>query len=341
MQVESDLSKPPRHLRRILVVPTPHRRDIVSRSGPYPRAIELGKPTTAVHRNVRRSGLAGWQPQTLSALLAVMETAPPRSVLWDVGSHIGLHSALVTAVYRGKQVRSVAFEPTPRTARRARTIAAGNELPIRVVRQAVSDQTGTTSFFLSSKAETSNSLNAEFREHAGEVKVKTTTLDEAVDRFPAPYAVKIDVETLEHKVLRGGFGMIAATRPWIVCEVLAGNDRDNVIAVLEQLQELGYELHPITKSPPWPVWSGGELPNPEEVRDWLLAPAPLDEAFFRRVSAWDQAIQRCQPEQNQLLRRSELPDDWSADHPMPALARARRAAGRILRGARRSLPGPG
>lgn len=331
MQVETDLSKPPRHLRRILVVPTPHRSDIVSTSGPYPRAIELGKPTTAVHRNVRRFGLAGWQPQTLSALLAVMEAAPARSVLWDVGSHIGLHSALVTAVYRGKQIRSVAFEPTPRTARRARSIAAGNELPIRVVRQAVSDQSGTTSFFLSSKAETSNSLNAEFREHAGEVKVKTTTLDEAAGRFPTPYAVKIDVETLEHKVLRGGLGMIETSRPWIVCEVLEGNDRDNVIAVLEQLQELGYELHPITKSPPWPRWSGGELPDPEDVRDWLLAPAPVDRAFFKRVVAWDRAIRRCRADRNQLVRRSELTAHWSADHRVPMLTRARRAVGRRLR----------
>jgi len=331
MQVGPDLGKPPKHLRRILVVPTPHRRDVVSACGPYPRAVELGKPTTAVHRNLRRFGLADWQPQTLAALLAVMESAPARAVFWDVGSHIGVHSALITAVYRGKQVRAIAFEPTPRTARRARSIATGNELPIRVVRQAVSDQSGTTSLFLSSKAETSNSLNAAFREHAGEVQVKTTTLDEAVTRFPAPYAVKIDVETLEHKVLRGGLDMIERVRPWIVCEVLAGDDRDAAVELLHRLRALGYELHPITKSPPWPTWTGGELPNPEDVRDWLLAPTPVDRAFFKRVAAWERAIRRCRPEDNELLRRSLLTEGWSADHPTPLLARVRRRAGRLLR----------
>jgi FkbM family methyltransferase len=331
MQVGADLGKAPRHLRRILLVPTPHRRDNVSSCGPYPRAIELGKPTTAVHRNVRRSGLAGWQPQTLAALLAVMEPAPPRAVLWDVGSHIGLHSALVTTVYRGKQVRAIAFEPTPRTARRARAIAAGNELPIRVVRQAMSDQAETASLFLSSKAETSNSLNAGFREHAGQVKVQTTTMDDAVSRFPAPYAVKIDVESLEHKVLRGGLGMIEAARPWIVCEVLAGADKDAAVDVLLRLRELGYELRPITRTPPWPIWTGGELPDPEQVRDWLLAPTPLDRHFFKRVAAWDRAIRACGPERNLIIRRSELTDGWAADHPVPALARLRRKAGRKLR----------
>jgi FkbM family methyltransferase len=331
MQVGTDLGKAPKHLRRILVVPTPYRRDVVSKCGSYPRAVELGKPTTAVHRNLRRHGLANWQPQTLSALLAVMEPAPARAVFWDVGAHIGVHSALVTAVYRGKQIRAFAFEPTPDTARRARSIATRNELPIRVVWQALSDQSGTTSFFLSTKAETSNSLNADFREHAGEVEVQTTTLNEAASRFPTPFAVKVDVETLEHKVLSGGLGMIETVRPWIVCEVLAGDDRGQVIAVLQQLRELGYELHPITKRPPWPTWTGGDLPDPEDVRDWLLAPEPIGRPFFKRVAAWDRAIRRCGPERNELLRRSLLTEGWSADHPVPAVTRLRRRVGRLLR----------
>jgi FkbM family methyltransferase len=331
MSAGETLEKAPRHLRRILVVPTPHRADVVFACGPYPKAIELGKPTTAVHRNLRRVGLAGWQPHTLAGLLAVMETAPPRSMLWDVGAHIGVVSALVTGVYRGKQLRAVAFEPTPRTARRARAVATRNQLPIRVIRQAVSDRSEMVSLFLSAKAETSNSLNAEFREHAGEVRVKTTTLDDAAQQFPVPYAIKIDVESLEHKVLRGALGLIESARPWIVCEVLGGVDSDNGIDTLHRLRELGYEVRPMTKRRPWPVWTGGDLPDPEDVRDWLLAPMPLDRPFFDRVAAWERAIRRCRPRRNLIVRRSELPPDWAAHYRVPLVRRVVRRVARQLR----------
>jgi FkbM family methyltransferase len=334
MSADAGLEKTPRHLRRILVVPTPYRRDVVSDSGPYTKAVELGRPTTAVHRNLRRHGLAGWQPDTLAGLLAAMEPAPEGAVLWDVGAHIGVISTMLTTVFRGKKVRAIAFEPTPGTARRTRSIAARNGLPIQVIRRAVSDRLETATLFLSAKAETSNSLNDSFREHSGVVQVKTTTLDEAARTLPAPFVVKIDVESLEHQVLLGGLGMVESTRPWIVCEMLPGSENVELIAVFDRLRALGYDIRPMTPSLPWPLWSGGEAPQLDDTRDWLLAPQTPDDAFFRRVAAWQRAIRECTPDRNLIVRRSELPPDWDADYHDRWLPRWRRRLGRLRR-----LPG--
>jgi hypothetical protein len=103
--------------------------------------------------------------------------------------------------------------------------------------------------------------------------------------------LKIDTETTEPAVLRGGARLLAERRPWIVCEVLQGHTED---ALEEIIGPLGYRRYHIR--------AGGELVEAErlegraaEFLDWLLAPEPVDEELSKRSRYWTSALLDCAP----------------------------------------------
>ena len=52
-----------------LLIKVPENRAVLSATGPYPRALNmLGRRQTAVQRQLRRSGLAGYEPMTQATL---------------------------------------------------------------------------------------------------------------------------------------------------------------------------------------------------------------------------------------------------------------------------------
>ncbi|MGY0061222.1 FkbM family methyltransferase [Streptomyces sp. LZ34] len=341
-----------------LAITLPLNPDVIAAEGPYPRALNvLSRKQTAVQRQLRRAGLAGYEPTTQATLLALAQRAPTGSAVYDIGAHIGLYSALISAVYGHGRLRTYAFEPTPDTAGLCRRIRACNRLSYEVVESAVSSAPGTAELYLSEKTESSNSLNSAHRKHSSSVRVPVTTVDAfTAERGAAPYLVKIDVETFEAAVLEGALRTVDRHRPWIVCELLPSADHDALRRALAPLVARGYGLHPITPEAPWLRYdeSGYRHAVSGQCRDWLLAPAPLTPGFHRAVRRWLIAILACDETTNLLTPAgSPFPGGWNAPYPPPGRRPARgpgpyrRYAARRLRAGVASLaalarraPGP-
>jgi len=97
--------------------------------------------------------------------------------------------------------------------------------------------------------ETSASLNRDFRSrHSAEEVVKCVAIDDvfhSMDFKSSPVILKIDVEMLEDKVLRGAWRFITECRPVIFSEILPGAELD----VFEELcSSLSYVHCSLSKS---------------------------------------------------------------------------------------------
>ena len=325
-----------------LLIKMPENRAVLGAAGPYPRSLNmLGRRQTAVQRQLRRGGLAGYEPMTQATLLSVMQHAPRQAAFFDVGAHIGLYSAMISAVYAGNGVRTYAFEPTPDTARICRAVRKYNGLNYAVVEAALSSEPGVAALYLSDKTESSNSLNPGFRGHTQEVVVSMTTLDAfAKETGVDPYLIKIDVETQEPQVIRGALEVIARARPWIVCEILPEVDSGDLTELLDRLVDLGYAFRQLTPELPWTLCRSAKdlhqlclLPG----RDWLLAPEEPTRQFFATVRGWLAAIAECDETTNQLIAGGDpLPVGWnspySAGRTFARLTQRRSAANRSVLG---------
>lgn len=327
-----------------LAVRTPLNPSAVPRTGPYPRAMHvLGRKETAVQRKLRRAGLAGFEPLTQATLLTLAGQAPPGRAVYDVGACIGLYAGLIDLVFRRKGLATVAFEPTPRSARLCRMLRAANGLAFDVQQLALSDECRTAELYLSLKAESSNSLNPAHRRHEESVPVPVTTLDAfAAGRGHTPHLVKIDVETHEPRVLAGAMETIRAARPWIVCEVLPSTEPDAMTDALRALADLDYGLYLIEPETPWRAHDATTYRAhvQGQCRDWLLAPEPLTDAFHASHREWLRAVLACGKEGNVTAPPgADLPRGWNAPHGITAYGRAvpgpREVLARLLEARRR------
>lgn len=282
-----------------LFVQIPRNEETILRVGEYRRRLNVLKGSgTNVQRRMRRGGLAGYEPPLQATLLALADQNHRRLVFFDVGAHIGLFSALLAAVFQRLGMQAVGFEPTPSTFARAVRLRDRNKLTYMLFPFAISDAVGETKLFLSTTAETSNSLNARFRPGSTAVKVRCETIDSMVAMgAPAPSLIKIDVETFEPQVIRGAMATISAHRPWITCELLRGEDDGRLASALGGLEAEGYVFHKITPATPWPTMTRAEVmanrSSAAGSRDWLAAPKPLPHAFYRRFSTWLGALRDC------------------------------------------------
>jgi FkbM family methyltransferase len=152
-------------------------------------------------------------------------------VVFDVGAYTGFYAMVAASCNLNAQV--FAFEPYPTARAWLEKNIALNALAgqIHIVPYAVSDQAGEADFYVPTTEtglmETSSSLASEFHaEHLQVLKVPVLTLDGfKAQRGCGPIdLMKIDVETLEHRVLRGARGILLEDRPIIFLEILRGTD---------------------------------------------------------------------------------------------------------------------
>lgn len=279
-----------------LLVQTPNRRDL-ARKAPYPRYLNvLSRKETAVQRQLRRGGSGSYEREMQATLLGVAEAQAGRLVMYDVGAHIGYYSAMVAAVLHAAAPQIVAFEPTPATATLACELRNGNGLRYHVCKTAVSSATGTTQLYLSPKAESSNSLDHRFRTGSVPVDVPVTTIDHYIESGgPIPSFLKIDVETLEHEVLRGAMNTIIQARPYITCELLPSNNEERLRTALAWLEHLDYSFYQILPDWKWSRCSGRDvLKNIDGTwRDWLLVPGSLPTETQDLARRWNESLTAC------------------------------------------------
>lgn len=157
----------------------------------------------------RATSFSTKEPDTLTWL----ESIPRDAVLWDVGANVGLYS-----VYAAKLsgVRVFAFEPSVFNLELLARNIYLNKLQncVTLIPVALSDALGPSMFKLSSTAwgGALSTFGQDFDQHGGklnsifEYQTMGMTMDQAILllNIPAPRFIKIDVDGIEHFILRGG-----------------------------------------------------------------------------------------------------------------------------------------
>jgi FkbM family methyltransferase len=142
----------------------------------------------------------------------------PGSVFWDVGSNVGLVSALVFQSHPTVQI--VAIEPNPALAERLEHLFAEHQR-VLVLRRALSSSDGEAPFFIPAGASFGGSLDRK-QSNAGEfVQVRLSRGDSLLDelsRLAPPALIKIDAEAHEPAVFCGIDRIIREHKPTIIFE---------------------------------------------------------------------------------------------------------------------------
>jgi len=200
---------------------------------------------STLHRRLADTG-GRYEPEVFALMLHRLGQAD-KAMFIDVGSNIGLFS--LAAAHLGQHLGShldiYAHEPHPSTQEIARALQADNRVSYVLSPVALSDSTGTADFYISARADTSNSLVRNFRPAKDVIQVQVDTLDNtylsaALAQRYDEVLVMIDVETAEPAVLRGAECFLEAVRPTIICEVLAGRTEAELSRILA---DVGYSLY--------------------------------------------------------------------------------------------------
>jgi FkbM family methyltransferase len=162
-------------------------------------------------------------------LSMVRELVRGETTVWDIGANVGLFSFAAAAL--GSRVLAVEADTWLATLLHKSLLLNG--LPVTVLPAAVSDADGISELHLSEQGKASNSLVGTGPAQS----IVTITLDWILEHFTAPQVVKIDVEGMEHAVLRGASKLLQL-RPIIFCEVT--RDHDGVGKIL---RNAGYKLY--------------------------------------------------------------------------------------------------
>lgn len=253
---------------------------------PQARLTVEAPATSFVARRLAEGGLADYEPATLATFLALATTTD--GTILDVGANIGIYS-LLAAVYCPERT-VMAFEPTPELAAICRYLAFVNGLAVDVREVALADRSGTAKFYLSASTDASNSLREGFRSSRGTLDVRVETLDEVLGgTVPSALSlIKLDTEATEPAVLRGARDVIAATRPWIICEVLAGRTEQELERFLSEHDYRAYHLtDAVVIRETRPVVGDASYRH----MNWLFAPEPPPEILWESRASWRRALE--------------------------------------------------
>ena len=255
-----------------------------------PATIRIDAPGRLyVPRLLEGTGFAGYEPDAAACFLAAIDEVDAQTV-FDVGANVGVFAVLAAAV---TSADVTGFEPTPDIADAFEDIVAANELRCRVEAIALGASDGTATLHLSGKTDSSNSLRAGFRPSIGRVEVPLERLDAYCARLGVrPTVLKVDTEATEPDVFRGAVELLESTRPWIICEVLAGRTEE---ALMDVLRPFGYHWFHITDD--LPLRPTDVIAGDPTYRhlDWLFAPEAPSDRFWARAAAWRQALAACTP----------------------------------------------
>jgi FkbM family methyltransferase len=171
----------------------------------------------------------------------------PGMTVLDIGANIGYY-ALMASRAVGPQGRVIAIEPSPANiALLKRNIAINGATNISVLCAAVSNTSGTKTFFLSELSNL-NTFHADERadQHltGRTIEVRTLTVPEIVKEFGHPDLIRMDVEGHEVEIFNGMIGEIEAGElsPSIIFEThirhyTSGHD---FVTPLRRLFDAGY-----------------------------------------------------------------------------------------------------
>ena len=205
----------------------------------------------------------------------IARLARTKRVILEAGANIGYYTLLMAAC-QPPRAELHAFEPRPDVFARLSANVALNALPhVRLNQLAVSDVDGTAPLHLPDSGNREMaSLEPGFAASTRSVEVRTTRLDSywrSDHRDDVPDLIKLDVEGVEVRALRGLGTLLAGRWPDIVCEVLPGYERELTAFV----SETPYQRYLITDEGLVPR---DTLSGSHQVRDYLFTTEPSRES---------------------------------------------------------------
>lgn len=176
--------------------------------------IEVHDVDTSISDSLREQGVH--EPNLTSY---VRQSVAPGDHVVDVGANIG-YFTLLFASLASDDGHVTAFEPDPTNADLlCENIERNdfNDRNVTVVREAVTDEVGTTSLHQHAESSGAHSVDESVVRDGSEIDVRETTVDASLTE-PVDF-VKIDVEGAEPRVLDGLSDTIQTDRPTLVFEL--------------------------------------------------------------------------------------------------------------------------
>lgn len=173
----------------------------------------------------------------------------PHVALVDIGCHFGIF-CFAAAHDAGRTARTLAVDPSREADQMVRRIAELNGWTPQVsfIRAAAGDRDGELELVETGAAGAGYLVQPHGHPPSERTRVPLLALDTLAERLgEAPTVVKIDVESFELEVLRGGPKTLAGARPVLFIELHNAMMRERGVdpaAVLDQLAAYGYDqLH--------------------------------------------------------------------------------------------------
>ena len=236
---------------------------------------------TVVGKQLLDTGIAGYEPEAMAACCAIVEELKI-SEFADIGANIGIFSLVLGKLFPDLKV--LAFEPMPWIYEIAKSLFVENGISAEIRKEALSIEAGTAVFYASARADTSNSLNPNFRKHKDSFEVPVLSLDTLSKREAFfPKLIKIDTESTEPDVLAGGEELVAKLRPWIICEVLPGRTE---IKLNEFIKKFGYTAYSLNASR-FNEQTEVVGDDTSQFRDFLFAPEAVSQNLIECYEKWN------------------------------------------------------
>jgi FkbM family methyltransferase len=225
-------------------------------------------------------GLSAYEPTTIELWTRL---ARKSSIIVDGGAHLGLYSLVAATVNPAATV--LAFEPEPRVHARLKENLALNSFRIRAEKLALSDTTGSATFYVAGNI-VGSSLNSYFFDvnlpGTSTVSVEAVRLDDYLARHGMAGAdlIKLDVERHEPAALRGLGDILQRSQPAVITEILDEDVGEQVMAAVAHVDyrmfiiEEGEGIFPVSvlKPPPGKVGQNFLLCSKMTARDLGLNP---------------------------------------------------------------------
>jgi len=188
----------------------------------------------------------------------------------DVGANIGVYS-LWAARRVGASGRVYSFEPVPSTRELLERNVAENEFEqVEVVPKGVGAKPGSLRLHVIPGASGLSSRYSRASGSSVEVEVEIVTLDDFFRARDVPRAMKVDVEGMEHEVLRGAAGLLSGVQPpALVFEAhgphfeRAGSSYAELCSYLRDIG--GYRVHALGARGPTREPDGATMPGSGDV----------------------------------------------------------------------------
>jgi FkbM family methyltransferase len=189
-------------------------------------------------------GALSFEPSTSSILTKYFNEG---GTFFDIGANSGLYTLMGAAMPKVKEVH--AFEPVGVVFNvLSRNVSKNKFAHVHAIQQALSDKQGEleinvpVGITLPTGSSAAGSLKT--KEEARSEKVPVSTLDRYVEAAGVTGCdlIKIDTETTEAEVIRGGLTTIGRFRPVIVCEVINKKVGQDIQALLSPLNYCFFHL---------------------------------------------------------------------------------------------------